>query len=191
MAVDAVINKSNIVSLGSTAWVSSTSTGVPTSASGTYYIYGPVARVYSYAKKGLLLATAYTRVSIYAYRNGDWVSIGSCNSIRESGDSGSTSNNWYYNYNGYNGMDTAFKVTYSISCNGAGDRGGQVVVYAGSLASSHANAYSGSTSPFYGKLIKGVNTSTGSSFDAGYTPSNNFHKGNKITDWEVVRLCAI
>lgn len=176
-----VINKRNLVSIGGSSWLSQNGTGVTTSASGTFYIYGPVARVYSYAKKGLLLAVAYTYVSIYARRNGEWVSIGSCNSVRESGDSGSTSRNWYYNDDKYDGLDTAFKVTYSISCNGAGDRGGQVLGWAGTLSMSHASVYSNSTTPVYGRPIRAVATNTGTSFNVGNTPEGNYYRGNKIS----------
>ena len=207
-----VIDKSNIVSLGSTSWEDYAKTMDFIEASGTFYIYAPVARVRSYAKKGWLLATAYTYVSIYAYRNGNWVSIGSCNSVRESDDSGSTSNDWYYNYNGYSGLDSVFKVTYSINCNGAGDRGGNVSIYAGSLAMSHANAYSvttssGNTSPFYGKNIKGVGGGTSPSgpipptvqhpvpasgvFDTSFTPAKNYQQGNPISSAKIKYLCTI
>lgn len=184
---DKVINKSNIVSLGGTSWYHSFAPSVTTEDSGTIYIYGPVARVYSYAKKGLLLAVAYTYVSIYAYRGGDWVPLGSCNSIRESGDSGSTSNNWYYNYTGYNGQDSLFKVTYSIHCNGAGDRGGQVAVYAGGLSMAHADVYG----HFYHEPIKGTRCVCSGTFDIGQTSMGNYKQGTKILSTNVQNLHAL
>lgn len=44
-----LINKSNLAAIGGSSWLSQNGAGTTTSASGTFYICGPVTRAHSYA----------------------------------------------------------------------------------------------------------------------------------------------
>lgn len=66
-----LINKSNLAAIGGSSWLSQNGTGVTTSASGTFYIYGPVARAYSYATDTNFNAgTNSTMTGVYVTKEG-------------------------------------------------------------------------------------------------------------------------